>query len=57
MARTLSQDLRDRVADAIDGGLSCLAAAARFGGQRFERDPLAATCAGAWSGCCKAARW
>ena len=31
MARTLSQDLRDRVVAAIDGGLSCLAAAARIG--------------------------
>lgn len=31
MARTLSQDIRDRVVAAIDGGLSCHAAAARFG--------------------------
>jgi len=31
MARTLSQDLRDRVVAAIDSGLSCRAAAARFG--------------------------
>ena len=31
MARTLSQDLRDRVVAAIDGGLSCRAAADRFG--------------------------
>lgn len=31
MARTLSQDLRDRVVGAINGGLSCRAAAARFG--------------------------
>lgn len=31
MARSLSQDLRDRVVAAIDGGLSCRAAAARFG--------------------------
>ena len=31
MARALSQDLRDRVVAAIDGGLSCHAAAARFG--------------------------
>ena len=31
MARTLSQDLRDRVVAAIDGGLSCRAAAARLG--------------------------
>ena len=31
MARTLSQDLRDRVVAAIDGGLSCRAAAVRFG--------------------------
>ncbi len=31
MARALSQDLRDRVVSAIDGGLSCRAAAARFG--------------------------
>jgi transposase len=31
MARTLSQDLRNRVVAAIDGGLSCRAAAARFG--------------------------
>lgn len=31
MARTLSQDLRDRVIAAIDGGLSCRAAADRFG--------------------------
>ncbi len=31
MARTLSQDLRDRVVAAIDGGLSCRAASARFG--------------------------
>jgi len=30
MARTLSQDLRDRVIAAIDGGLSCRAAADRF---------------------------
>ena len=31
VARTLSQDLRDRVVAAIGGGLSCHAAAARFG--------------------------
>jgi len=31
MERTLSQDLRDRVVAAIDGGLSCRAAADRFG--------------------------
>lgn len=31
MARTLSQDLRDRVVAAIDDGLSCRAAADRFG--------------------------
>ena len=31
MGRTLSQDLRDRVVAAIDSGLSCRAAAARFG--------------------------
>jgi transposase len=31
MARSLSQDLRDRVIAAIDGGLSCRAAACRFG--------------------------
>ena len=31
MARTLSQDLRDRVIAAIAGGLSCRAAADRFG--------------------------
>ena len=31
MARSLSQDLRDRVVAAIDGGLSCRAAAGRFG--------------------------
>ena len=31
MARTLSQDLRDRFIAAIDGGLSCRAAADRFG--------------------------
>ena len=31
MARTLSQDLRDRVIAAIDDGLSCRAAADRFG--------------------------
>ena len=31
MARTLSQDLRDRVLAAIAGGLSCRAAADRFG--------------------------
>ena len=31
MARSLSQDLRDRVVSAIDGGLSCRAAAVRFG--------------------------
>lgn len=30
LARTLSQDLRDRVIAAIDGGLSCRAAADRF---------------------------
>ena len=30
MARTLSQDLRNRVVAAIDGGLSCRAAADRF---------------------------
>ena len=30
MARTLSQDLRDRVVAAIDGGVSCRAAAAHF---------------------------
>lgn len=31
MVRALSQDLRGRVVAAIDGGLSCHAAAARFG--------------------------
>lgn len=31
MARTRSQVLRDRVVAAFDGGLSCHAAAARFG--------------------------
>ena len=31
MARTLTQDLRDRVVGAIDGGMSCRAAAAHFG--------------------------
>ena len=31
MARSLSQDLRDRVVAAIDDGLSCRAAAGRFG--------------------------
>ena len=31
MARALSQDLRDRVVAAIEGGMSCRAAAARFG--------------------------
>ena len=31
MARALAQDLRDRVLLAIGGGLSCRAAAARFG--------------------------
>lgn len=31
MARTLSQDLRDRVVAAIDRGMSCRAAAAHFG--------------------------
>ena len=30
MARTLSQDLRDRVNAAIDGGMSCRAAAMHF---------------------------
>lgn len=31
MARALSQDLRDRVVAAVEGGLSCRAVAARFG--------------------------
>jgi len=31
MARALSQDLRDRVVAATDAGMSCRAAAARFG--------------------------
>jgi transposase len=31
MARSLSQDLRSRVIAAVEGGLSCNAAAARFG--------------------------
>ena len=31
MARALSQDLRDRVVLAIEGGMSCRAVAARFG--------------------------
>jgi len=31
MARALSQDLRDRVVSAIEGGMSCRAVAARFG--------------------------
>ena len=31
MARTLSQDLRDCVIGAVDGGMSCRAAAAHFG--------------------------
>ena len=40
MPRVLSQDLRERVVAAVDGGMSCRAAAARFG-QRGERGPLA----------------
>ena len=31
MARALSQDLRDRVVAAVEGGMSCRAVAARFG--------------------------
>ena len=31
MPRVLSQDLRERVVAAVDGGMSCRAAAARFG--------------------------
>ncbi len=31
MGRTLSQDLRDRVVSAIEGGMSCRQAAVRFG--------------------------
>ena len=31
MPRVLSQDLRERVVAAVDGGMSCHAAAARFG--------------------------
>ena len=31
MPQVLSQDLRERVVAAIDGGMSCRAAAARFG--------------------------
>ena len=31
MARTLSHDLRSRVIAAVDGGMSCQAAASRFG--------------------------
>lgn len=31
MARALSQDLRDRVVAVTDGGMSCRAAAVRFG--------------------------
>lgn len=31
MGRALSQDLRDRVVAAVEGGMSCRAAAARFG--------------------------
>lgn len=31
MGRALSQDLRDRVVAAVDGGVSCRAAAERFG--------------------------
>jgi len=31
MPRVLSQDLRERVVAAVDGGISCRAAAARFG--------------------------
>ncbi|MFN3677012.1 MAG: IS630 family transposase, partial [Sphingomonas pseudosanguinis] len=31
MPRVLSQDLRERVVAAIDGGMSCRAAATRFG--------------------------
>ncbi len=34
MPRVLSQDLRERVVAAIDGGMSCRAAAARFGCER-----------------------
>lgn len=31
MTKALSNDLRDRLIDAVDGGISCRAAAARFG--------------------------
>jgi len=31
MSRALSQDLRERLIAVVDGGLSCLAAAERFG--------------------------
>ena len=40
MAQSLSLDLRERAVSAVDGGLSRRQAAARFSGQRGERDPL-----------------
>ena len=40
MARALSIDLRERVLAAVDGGMSCLQAAGRFGVERLECDPL-----------------
>ncbi|MBK6297552.1 MAG: hypothetical protein IPF48_05975 [Sphingomonadales bacterium] len=55
MARSLSQDLRDRVVSAIDGGLSCRGGGSLWG-QRIERDPLAAAGTRAWAGCCQTTR-
>jgi transposase len=43
MARTPSQDLRDGVVAAIDGGLSCRAAAARFGVGLIWSEPEVST--------------
>ena len=47
MPRVLFQDLRERVVAAVEDGMSCRAAAGRFGGQRGECDTLAAAGAAA----------
>lgn len=46
MARTLSQDLRDRLVAAIDGGHELPRGRGAFWGQRIEHDPLAASRSG-----------
>ena len=56
MAHTLSMDLRSRLLAAIDDGLSCRAAAARFRVSPYDGDPLAGAAARDWRLCPEATR-